>query len=384
MWRSIFVLTLATAGVYAQEVAHTGTLTGIVTDSMGAVISGTKVRVVNRETQVASTVLTNETGRYFIPYLNPGNYELRVEAAGFKAYVRTGIMLQAGESPRIDMQLEVGSVNESVMVSGAAPLIDTETSTVSASLGHEQFMERLFLLQNRSFNVLMYLPGVTNIGEATFNMLGQRSRSIGNEVDGVSAKMPVQGTPVGDYQALLVPADALEEARVLTTGVPAEFGSAGSGMVVQVMKSGTRVCQAFCVNGRSFPCAAGILGGGKVGILVLDFHFSTAHSFSSFLIFLAYKQQQTTGVFRRLCEMRACRRTSPACPDSSLANLLQPSFLPATLTRLAEPGRPAESQNAATPPSSSALAWSTSWQYAPAPGTATSALHPQSETTLVS
>ena len=145
-----------------------------------------------------------------------------------------------------------------------------------------------------------------------------------------------------------------------------------------------RVCQAFCVNGRSFPCAAGILGGGKVGILVLDFHFSTAHSFSSFLIFLAYKQQQTTGVFRRLCEMRACRRTSPACPDSSLANLLQPSFLPATLTRLAEPGRPAESQNAATPPSSSALAWSTSWQYAPAPGTATSALHPQSETTLVS
>ena len=55
--------------------------------------------------------------------------------------------------------------------------------------------------------------------------------------------------------------------------------------------------QAFCVNGRSFPCAAGILGGGKVGILVLDFHFSTAHSFSSFLIFLAYKQQQTTGFF---------------------------------------------------------------------------------------
>ncbi len=239
MWRSIFVLTLATAGVHAQQVAHTGTLTGNVTDPTGAVIGGTKVRVVNLETQVASTVLTNDAGRYFIPYLNPGHYELRVESVGFKAYVRTGIELQAGESPRIDMQLEVGSVSESVMVSGAAPLIDTETSTVSASLGHEQFMERLFLLQNRSFNVLMYLPGVANTSEATFNMLGQRSRSIGNEVDGVSAKMPVQGTPVGDYQALLVPADALEEARVLTTGVPAEFGSAGSGMVVQVMKSGT-------------------------------------------------------------------------------------------------------------------------------------------------
>jgi hypothetical protein len=57
-----------------------------------------------------------------------------------------------------------------------------------------------------------------------------------------------------------------------------------------------RVCQAFCANGRFFPCAAGILGGGKVGILVLDFHFSTAHSFSFCLVFLAYKQQQTTAV----------------------------------------------------------------------------------------
>jgi hypothetical protein len=239
MWRSVLFCTLTAARVYAQEVAHTGTLTGIITDPTGSIISGTQVTALNRETQVTAQVVTNDAGRYFIPYLNPGGYEIRVAAVGFKTYVRTGITLLAGESSRIDIQLEVGAVTDSVMVSGAAPLIETETSTVSASLGHEQFMERLFLLQNRSFNVLMYLPGVTNISEATFNMLGQRSRSIGNEVDGVSAKMPVQGTPVGDYQALLVPADALEEARVVTTGVPAEFGSAGSGMIVQVMKSGT-------------------------------------------------------------------------------------------------------------------------------------------------
>ncbi len=239
MWRNVFALALAASGVYAQEVAHTGTLTGLVTDSLAAVISGVKVTVVNQDTQVTSQGLTNETGRYFIPYLNPGKYEVRAVAAGFKAYIRTGVELQAGESPRIDIQLEVGAVTESIIVSGATPLLETETSTVSGALSHEQFMDRLFLLQNRSFNVLMYLPGVSNISEATFSMLGQRARSIANEVDGVSAKMPVQDTPVGDYQALLVPADALEEARVLTTVVPAEFGNAGSGMIVQVMKSGT-------------------------------------------------------------------------------------------------------------------------------------------------
>ena len=219
--------------------AHTGTLTGILTDSTGAVMNGIKVTATNLDTRVVTTGMTNETGRYFIPYLNPGNYELRGEAVGFQTYVRTGILLAAGESPRIDMQLGLGAVSSSVIVSGGTPLIDTETATVSASLNHEQFMERLFLLQNRSFNVLMYLPGVTNTSEATFNVLGQRQRAIGNEVDGVSAKMPVQDTPVGDYQALLVPADALEEARVLTTVVPAEYGNAGSGMIVQVMKSGT-------------------------------------------------------------------------------------------------------------------------------------------------
>ena len=84
MWRNVFVLALAAVAVYAQEVAHTGTLTGIVTDSTGAVMSGAKVTVVNRDTQGTSEGLTNETGRYFIPYLNPGNYELRAVAVGFK------------------------------------------------------------------------------------------------------------------------------------------------------------------------------------------------------------------------------------------------------------------------------------------------------------
>src|SRR5579863_4650716 len=126
-----------------------------------------------------------------------------------------------------------------------------------------------------------------------------------------------------------------------------------------------------------FPCAAGILGGGKVGILLLDFHFSTAHSFCFLSLLPADKKQQTTVFWS---ELRRCLEfwsaLVPRHPNSGP--------LPATPTRPAEPGRPAESQNAVRPPSSSAPAWSTSLRYAPAPGTATSAPHPQSETTLVS
>jgi hypothetical protein len=129
--------------------------------------------------------------------------------------------------------------------------------------------------------------------------------------------------------------------------------------------------QEFCVNGRSFPCAAGILGGGKVGILILDFHFSTAHSSSWF--WPAYLNWLVVfGAFGAGCD-------SGGSPTLSMAPIFR--FTP---ERPAEPGRPAESRSAAAPPSSSAPAWSTFWLCAPAPETVTSAPLPDSGTILSS
>jgi hypothetical protein len=134
--------------------------------------------------------------------------------------------------------MELGAVTESVNVSGAPPLLATESATVIGGMSNELFM-RIPLMQMRSYNVMMYQPGVANPSEGSFFSLGQRTRSLGNTLDGVSVKGPVQGQPVGDATVLLTGADSLQEVRVMTTGVPAEFGSAGSGMIVGVMKSGT-------------------------------------------------------------------------------------------------------------------------------------------------
>jgi len=150
MWRSLLALALATGGLYAQEVARTGTLTGFVTDPTGLGVSGVKVTAVNQETKFTSAGMT---------------------------CVRTGIELLAGESPRIDVQLEVGGITESIVVSGAAPLIETDTATVSATVPHEEVM-RLTLLKNRSFNVMMCEPGAVNTSEATFYVLGQRGQKL--------------------------------------------------------------------------------------------------------------------------------------------------------------------------------------------------------------
>jgi hypothetical protein len=235
MQRNILILIMAAGAAYPQQ---TATLTGFVSDSSAGNISGAKVTAVNTATQFVSVGVTNETGRFSIPYLIPGSYELKVEAAGFRTYVRTGIDLRAQESPRIDVVLELGTVSESINVSGAPPLLATETSTVIGGMSNQLFM-RIPLLQMRTYNVMMYLPGVANPSEGSFFSLGQRTRSLGNTLDGVSVKGPVQGQPVGDATVLLTGADSLQEVRVLTTGVPAEFGGAGSGMIIGVMKSGT-------------------------------------------------------------------------------------------------------------------------------------------------
>src|SRR6266700_562292 len=100
---------------FAQNL-RTATLVGTVTDSAGAVVPKAAVTVTNVQTQVVTRVQTNEDGAYYIPFLNLGNYELSVEVPGFKRYDQSGLVLNAGETPRIDVRLEVGGVSEEVRV----------------------------------------------------------------------------------------------------------------------------------------------------------------------------------------------------------------------------------------------------------------------------
>ena len=116
------------------QAARTATLVGTVTDPAGALVPGAKVTVTNVETGFVSNGVTNAEGAYYIPFLAVGNYELRIEAAGFKTYVQKGIELRAAEVPRIDVKLEVGATSESVQVTGSAPLLETETSQVSQTV----------------------------------------------------------------------------------------------------------------------------------------------------------------------------------------------------------------------------------------------------------
>ncbi len=235
---TLLSITLLGNWVARGQDTRTAGLTGTVTDPAGAIVPGAKVTAINTATKFQYEGQTNEVGRYYIPYLPPGTYELRIEAPGFATYIQADIQLRAGEFPRIDVKLQLSTVSESITITGAVPLLQTETATTTATLQNTVFM-RIPVLQVRTYNILTYLPGVNATGFNSFNAIGQRNRSMGYMVDGVSAKEPVRGPATHHTQTLQTTMDALEEVRVLTTGLPAEIGRAGSGAIVAVMKSGT-------------------------------------------------------------------------------------------------------------------------------------------------
>src|SRR5882672_9128288 len=107
---SVLVTILVVLGFTSMlwgQAAGTATLVGAVTDASGAVVLGAKVSVVNVGTAFVAESVTNAEGAYYAPYLAPGTYRLTVEAAGFKKYSRDGLQVRTGETPRIDVQLEV-------------------------------------------------------------------------------------------------------------------------------------------------------------------------------------------------------------------------------------------------------------------------------------
>src|SRR4249919_984548 len=129
----LFVLLLLTAGFgYSQAV--NATLLGTVTDSSGAIVPAAKVTVTEVNTGVNRTGQSNESGNYTFPDLAPGQYSVSVESTGFKKETRRDIALAVNTSTRIDVQLTPGNMTETVEVTGAPPLLQTDRADTGAQL----------------------------------------------------------------------------------------------------------------------------------------------------------------------------------------------------------------------------------------------------------
>ena len=166
-WLSILLFWSSNA--YSQT--GQGTLTGSVTDSSGAIISGVSVIVRNQNTGFTYNAVTTPEGIYRVPYQSVGSYEITYEAAGFKKLARKDIPIRSTETLRLDVTLEVGNVVESVEVSAGAQLLETETATT----GHLVSGTELITLptpQMKIESMLWYVSGVTSQQDAQIARAG--------------------------------------------------------------------------------------------------------------------------------------------------------------------------------------------------------------------
>ncbi len=148
--RAALVLMLAGAScsLLAQDLTTTANITGIVSDSTGAILAGATVKVSGTENGISRTVMTSSSGSYLIPLLPPGNYNLHVDAKGFKGYEQNGITLSPGQGAKADVNLQVGSAGEQVTVTSDAPLLNTADANLSAEIDAKQVVGLPLNLRN--------------------------------------------------------------------------------------------------------------------------------------------------------------------------------------------------------------------------------------------
>lgn len=225
----------------------TAELTGIVTDPSGAVVAGAEVVITHTATNVRRSVVTNASGVYIAPALQPGVYSVRISLAGFRSALENEVLLQVGQTVRLNFELQVGDVSETVEVSAAAENLDTETTTVGTVIDNRR-IEDLPLNGRNYLQLASLVPSGTIYGPGNFiagargggaraelslNLSGQRFQFNRFTLDGVENTDPNFGTYL-----FLPSVDALQEFNVETGTYSAEFGK-NMTQVNVITKSGT-------------------------------------------------------------------------------------------------------------------------------------------------
>jgi hypothetical protein len=249
---SIAALLLAAIAAAAPVAAQTtnGVISGIISDAQGGVLPGVTVTARNAETGLSRTVVTESDGRFRLAALPPGRYELKAELAGFGSVDVPPMTLTTGTEISRNITMQVQGLNESVTVTGEAPIVEVTRSDVSGVITQDQ-MQNLPLATRQPMDLALLMPGTsqdavrarkanTNVGAGAF------TNGSALLVDGVWNKEGNTGEPRQDF-----PASAIQEFKVMLSQSPAEFGWTAGGAVSMATKSGTNEARLSGLNGWS-------------------------------------------------------------------------------------------------------------------------------------
>src|SRR5687767_6712065 len=233
---------------FSQQNVTSGTLSGRIEDSSGAVVNGANITVTNLETNQRLTTSTDGEGRYRFPYLRTGAYDVHIEAQGFTAVSYNRLTVSVGQSLELPVKLDVGGVSAQVNIGRTdVPLIETVRTQVTETIRPREIAE--LPLNGRNYlDLALLIPGVspTNTGSNQrfaetsavpgqgLSIAGQRNLYNSFIIDGVSAN-----DDAADLTGSYYSEEVIDQFQVITSGGIAEFGRASGGVVNILTRSGT-------------------------------------------------------------------------------------------------------------------------------------------------
>jgi hypothetical protein len=273
---SLLILSISPS-LFGQAV--NATLLGTITDSTGATVPGAKVTATEVTTGLIHESVTNESGNYTFPNLEPGKYSVTGEAKGFKKETHQNIDLLSNSSTRVDVEMVTGSVTETVLVTTAPPLLQTDRADISIKLETKQLADSP-VSTNRNFQSLLNL--VPGMAPATFqhSQFFNAASSLQTEANGLPRMgnlYQIEGIDdderTGLLQIIIPPLEAIQSVDVSTNNFEAELGRATGAVTNVILKSGSNAfhgsafeyIQNSAVNARSYF-------GGPLGHLAYNYY----------------------------------------------------------------------------------------------------------------
>ena len=235
------VLLISIQAAFAQF--ESASVLGTVRDPSGAVVVGATITLRNMETGISTTTTTDASGNYLILNVKNGTYTVRAEMQGFSVAVAEDVKVAVNARQRVDLSLRVGNIAESVVVTGAAKLVETDSSDRGTIVAAEQIVN--LPLNGRAYADLALLsPGVRKSAiassrDASFNVHGLRSALNNFTLDGVDNNSYGTSNQGFSNQVVQASPDSVAEFKVQTNNYSAEFGRAGGAVINASLRAGT-------------------------------------------------------------------------------------------------------------------------------------------------
>jgi len=247
--RYVFLLVLLLAGLPFRASAQNATIVGTVTDPSGSVIANVKISITHTETNLVSSLTTNDSGQYVAVDVPIGHYNIKAEASGFKVAEQKGLVLQVGDRTRVDFQLVLGAATETVTVEANAVRIQADSGEVSNVIDDQQMTQ--IAVNGRSIYQLAALaPGASSqINNYVNTPVGG---CAGVEFNGMRQNHNIYLLDGGEDDdrggaggmSIAPSTDAIAEFRQLTSNYSADYGLSSAGTMTMVLKSGSSTLHA--------------------------------------------------------------------------------------------------------------------------------------------